>query len=156
MVWCRSGLWVRGVHGDELFTKQWRYLDFFCLKPWLWAFKLFHLHSMLYINVYVSSSSIRIPWRFGRMSELVLSKVIGGVFFVGRREYTTVESGTKAPQNEQLFCPWRLSSAYFFEVRHKDSLWIPHARCQNSRITAPKFNCRLVSLTKHSGWYDAR
>jgi hypothetical protein len=47
--------------------------------------------------------------------------------------------------NATFFSPWRLSSAYFLEVRHKDSLWISHARCQqNSRITALKFNCRLA------------
>jgi hypothetical protein len=27
-------------------------------------------------------------WRFGRMPELVLSKVVGGVFIMGQREYT--------------------------------------------------------------------
>ena len=59
----------------------------FCLKTCLWTFKLFCPHSMLYINISVSSSSTRIPWRFGRMPELVLSKVIGGVFSMGQREY---------------------------------------------------------------------
>ncbi len=59
----------------------------FCLKTWLWTFKLFCPHLMLYINEYVSLSGTRMLWRFGRMPELVLSKVIGGVFFIGQREY---------------------------------------------------------------------
>ena len=46
---------------------------------------------MLYINVYVSLSSTRIPCRFGRMPEYVLSKVLGGAIIMGRREYTRTD-----------------------------------------------------------------
>ena len=48
------------------------------------AFKHFRPDSMLNINVYVSLSSTRIPCRFGRMPEHVLSKVLGGAIIMGR------------------------------------------------------------------------